>query len=354
MNKDADLLDLFIEKEADLTLALKKIDAGGEKILFVIEDNKLWGTLTDGDIRRWILKTGSLQGKAGDLCNRFPTTLKKGYHLDEAKALMLKKKLEQIPILDDEGRVVDVLFWEEVFLDAKTKAKIEMPVVIMAGGRGERLDPLTRILPKALIPIGQKPVIEVIMDRFIAYGIDTFYLTVHHKNQMIKAYFKDAEKNVNILYIEEAEPLGTAGSLRTLIHQSADSFFVTNCDIIVEEDYTKIVNCHFENKNEITLVVSLRQYRIPYGICEIENGGLLKQIIEKPKYDFLVNTGMYILNRRALMHIPENKFLLMTDFIGAIKQQGGRVGVFPISEKSWTDVGQWEEYKDAISKIPWK
>ena len=218
----------------------------------------------------------------------------------------------------------------------------------MAGGKGTRLAPFTYILPKPLIPIGEKPVIEIIIDEYIKFGVNNFFISVNHKANMIKAYFEDINHEYSIGYVIEDKPLGTAGSLKYLEGKIDSDFFVSNCDIIIKENYNSIYDFHKKNDNILTLVSSMQHHTIPYGVCEIENGGTLKSITEKPQYDFLVNTGMYILSPEALKYIPENEFFHITHLIEKLKDDGKKVGVFPVSEKSWIDIGQWTEYKKAV------
>jgi len=206
-------------------------------------------------------------------------------------------------------------------------------------------------LPKPLIPIGDKPIIDIIMDKFSQQGVKEFYITINHKHRMIKSYFEEVNTKYTIHYIEEKEPLGTAGSLKLLKGKIKDPVLVTNCDIIINADYSEVVDFHNLNNYDMTIVGSFRHYTIPYGICEIENGGILKAITEKPEYDFLVNTGMYILKNKAIDLIPDNKLFHITDLVKSLKDDKGRIGIFPVSEKSWVDVGQWEEYKKAIEKL---
>jgi NDP-sugar pyrophosphorylase family protein len=221
----------------------------------------------------------------------------------------------------------------------------------MAGGKGTRLDPFTKILPKPLIPIGDQPILELIMDRFHTYGMEQFYITLNHRSKMIKAYFEEFKTKYKIRYVDEKKPLGTAGGLKYLSDTTSGPIFVSNSDIIIEEDYGKILVFHKNNKNDITIVASVKNYNIPYGICEIENGGILKNITEKPNFNFLVNTGMYIIDSSVINLIPEGEFYHITDLIEDCKKTGGRIGVFPISEKSWIDIGEWEMYKKALERF---
>ena len=349
-----DIRPFLTSPDISIVEAMRLLEETAEKVLFVVDaENRLAGSLTDGDIRRWILAGGGLDASVSKVCNRSPHTVAKSYRLSAVKTLMLEKKLECIPVVNRAKQVMDLIFWKDVFQDdaCRPLKRIDIPVVIMAGGKGTRLDPFTRILPKPLIPIGDKPVIEIIIDRFKEYGIREYYISVNHKARIIKSYFEERAPDYFIEYIEEDIPLGTAGSLCALSGKLRSSLIVTNCDIIINSDYGEIVDHHYESGNDITLVVSLKRYRIPYGICNVENGGCLVGIDEKPEYNFLVNTGLYILKSEALELIPQNQFFHMTDLIARAKLEGKRVGVFPISENSWIDTGEWEEYRKAVDKI---
>jgi len=221
----------------------------------------------------------------------------------------------------------------------------------MAGGSGTRLDPFTRILPKPLIPIGDKPVIEILIERFAKYGSRCFYISLNYKSRIVKAFFEDYVKEYNISFIDEEKPLGTAGSLKLLAGKIKTTFIVSNCDILVQEDYNKIVEFHREGQYMLTIVGSVQHHVVPYGVCKTDIGGGLVDFEEKPKYDFLVNTGMYVLDPGVLKYIPPGKEFDMTELIHDLVQKGKKIGVFPVSEKSWIDIGQWEQYKKAVEDL---
>jgi dTDP-glucose pyrophosphorylase len=335
--------------------ALKQLEETERKTLFVVDDEKrLVGALTDGDIRRWILAEGNLDGTVEKICNTNPCTVHEGYDVEWVKKEMLGKRIGAIPVVNTRKEVVDVLFWENLFgatLVRKLARPIELPVVIMAGGKGTRLDPFTKILPKPLIPLGDKTVIEIIIDTFVDCGVASFYISVNYKSKIIKSYFEELNPPYAIEYLYEDKPLGTAGSLRQLRGSIKTPLIVTNCDVIIKADYRDIVEHHISSRNDVTLVASLKNYSIPYGVCEIENGGTLSRIQEKPEYNFLVNTGMYLLQPETLELIPENELFHITQLIEKVQGAGGRIGVFPISDKSWIDTGEWIEYKNALKQF---
>jgi NDP-sugar pyrophosphorylase family protein len=221
----------------------------------------------------------------------------------------------------------------------------------MAGGKGTRLEPFTKVLPKPLVPIHEKPIIENIIEIFTKLGCTNFHITVKYKGKILKAYFDELQPDYNVHFVEEKEPLGTAGSLRFLDGQFNQPFFVTNCDIIIKADYISLYEFHQKGGYDVTLVASAKDYVIPYGTCELNSNGHLSHINEKPHYDFLINTGLYLLNPDVLKLIPENKFYHITHLIENAKNQGKKVGVFPIDDDAWIDVGQWTEYQKAITKL---
>lgn len=346
---------LLIHNNMSIIEALRRLDETAGKALLVVDnEGHLMGTLTDGDVRRYLLDGRSLEDSIIEVYRKNSKYLfESEYSEAQAKKIFLEYKISLLPIVDKEKRIIGVISWDKIFSEETTKRvrrkkSFNVPIVIMAGGKGTRLDPFTKILPKPLIPIGEKPIIELIMDKFHEYGMEDFYVTLNHRSKMIKAYFEEFKSKYKIKYIDEDKPLGTAGGLKYLQGKVDGAIFVSNSDIIIEEDYEKILKYHVKNKNQITIIASVKNYNIPYGVCEIENGGILRKISEKPNFSFLVNTGMYVIDSSVLSIIPENEFYNVTDLIEDSKAGGGRIGVFPISERSWTDIGEWEKYKEAL------
>ena len=346
---------IFINPNATIKEAMESLDKTTDKVLLVVDDEQiLIGTLTDGDVRRYILRGGDLSGIIQNVYNTTPIfVFQDDFDLEKVKRILTKNKIELIPILDQNRKIVTFITWTKAFGNEKNhgKQQLDVPVVIMAGGKGTRLEPFTKVLPKPLIPVGDKTVIDHIIDNFVAYGIREFYLTIHHKSKILRAYFEEKTPDYSIGFAEESEPRGTAGSLKLLIDKLDGPFFVSNCDIIIEADYADIFRFHTKNNYDITLVASTKQFNIPYGICELNGEGSLKQIKEKPEYDFLANTGLYVLNPEVLELIPDNQLFHITHLIDRVKENGGSVGVYPISEQAWIDVGQWGEYRKALKVI---
>jgi len=283
---DSDLSRFLVGPEMNVREAMKKLDDSHRKILFVVEDGHyLSGTLTDGDIRRWILGGHKLDESVADVCNTDPIIVSEEFDMADVKHLMLENRIQAIPVVGDGKKLKNLLFWDTVFDDeyhVELKEHLSIPVVIMAGGAGTRLDPFTRILPKPLIPIGDRSILEVIIDKFREYGIEEYFISVHHKSKVIKAYLDELAPPYEIEYLEEDEPLGTVGALGQLKGRVQDSLILTNCDTVIQCNYKDMVRFHDKNQYDITLVGSMINYKIPYGICEIEGEGKLVNLVEKP------------------------------------------------------------------------
>jgi dTDP-glucose pyrophosphorylase len=335
--------------------AMEQLEKTEEKIVFVVdEESRLVGSLTDGDIRRWILSDGDLKAEVHRICNRNPYVAKEGFAIEQVRAEMINGNFGCVPVISPSREVVQLVFWKQLFqgeVAVKSKRQLNLPVVIMAGGRGTRLAPFTNVLPKPLIPVGDKTIIELIIDQFLPYGLDQFHLSINYKSKILKSFFEELTPEYSVSFLEEREPRGTAGALRALYSAVPENLIVTNCDIVIEADLAELVSFHQDNDYDLTLVASLKDYNIPYGVCELEKGGSLARIKEKPQYNFLINTGMYVVRRDRLDLIPEETKCDMTDFIENIKHAGGRIGVFPIGENAWTDTGEWTEYRKALDHL---
>jgi NDP-sugar pyrophosphorylase family protein len=260
--------------------------------------------------------------------------------------------VEGIPLLNEHHEVIDILFWTDNIDSQKLNnvSAQKVPVVIMAGGKGARLYPYTNVIPKPLIPVGDIPIVERIMNQFKSYGFDEFYLTMNYKKDMIKAYFS-GEFVYNLTFLEEEEPRGTAASLTLVINQINGSFFVSNCDILLDLNFEKLLRFHQENKNCITLVTALKSYEIPYGVVNLGENGAVTIINEKPKLEFLVNTGLYVLESEILQYIPKEKSYDMTDLIQECLDRKEKVGAYPVMDSTWLDMGEWKELQHMEERL---
>ena len=334
-----DLKQYLVDKNMNILEVLNIINENGQGIVYVSEkDNTLLGSITDGDIRRYILKHRSLDGQAYDVMNSNTKYYSDGDNSISLRRFCLKNNINSLPIIDHDFKILDLFFLNGYRF---RKNKIHLPVVIMAGGKGKRLEPYTKILPKPLIPINDKTIIELIMDRFCESGCNVFNIIVNYKKELIKAYLKDVDDK-EIIFCDEFKFLGTAGGLKLLNEKLTGTFFLSNCDILIEEDYSKIYEYHRINNNTITLVCALKKVVFPYGIVETTDSGSMLSLKEKPTFEYLTNTGFYLIEPEFLNFIEHNSYSDMPDVIQRCIENKKKVGVYPIKEDSWIDMGQIE------------
>ena len=331
--------------------ALKKMDSERVKMLFVYEGEKFDGILTIGNIQRSIIKGISMNASVSEIIEHDKTYA----HVNDSKAgiksMMKQFRAECMPVLNDDGELVDVVLWDDVLENTAIpdREKIELPVVIMAGGKGTRLKPITNVIPKPLIPVGDKTILEEIMDQFECIGTKKFYMSVNYKADMMEYYLSQLDHKYDIEFFMEDKPLGTIGSVALLKGKITTPFFVSNCDIVIDQDFRDVYYYHMDNKNDITIVTAVKSIRIPYGVIETGENGLMTGLKEKPEQTYMINTGVYILNPELIDEIPEGEFFHITHLMEKVKARGGRVGCFPVGEKAWRDMGEWPEYLKMIN-----
>ena len=248
-----------------------------------------------------------------------------------------------IPVLDEEGRILDLYCGESGTPIRKQRNPLSIPVVINAGGKGTRLDPYTRVLPKPLIPVGELPIIEHIMREYQAYSCNDFHIIVNYKKELMKAYFSDSETQYNITWYDEEKPLGTGGGLSLLRGELDSTFFFANCDALLTANYESMLQFHKENGNVITMICAYKNINIPYGVVEMGENGSIESMREKPLMSFLTNTGIYIVEPEVIDDIEDNESIGFPDIIEREKTKGKKVAVFPVSENDWMDMGQLPE-----------
>ena len=332
--------------------AMERIDANARGILFVVnEKRQLMGVVSDGDIRRWLTKTADLKTNIGAFMNASPKYL---HTADKANAIsyMKKIKIRTLPIVDETMKIVDIVSDDDEPVEAVQKNSLcQVPVIIMAGGKGTRLYPYTKILPKPLIPIGDIPILERIINKFCEYGIAEYYMSVNYKKGMIKSYFADMKPDYSVVYVEEDKPLGTAGSIKLIEKDFEVPVIVTNCDVLIHADYEDIYRHHCKSGNKMTIVSAVKNIEVPYGVLRSEENGIVVAMEEKPKLSYLVNTGMYIVDPDMLEKIPEDIVFHMTDLADLLMKEGLQVGMYPISEESFWDMGEFEEMRRMEEKL---
>lgn len=344
---------ISIAKTNPVIAALKQMDAMKVKLLLVLDGNKFCSLLSIGDIQRAIIANVSLESPVERILREKVNVARVSDSRERIITRMKERRNDFMPIIDEDNNIVDIIFWEDIsnYKETRIKAPFTLPVVIMAGGQGSRLRPLTNVLPKPLIPIGDQTMMEDIMDRFVECGCHDFYISVNYKADFIRRYFDNLDKpQYHLEYFQEDKPLGTAGSLHLLKDKINSTFFVSNCDIIIDEDYSEILDFHRKNKNEITVVAALKNYSIPYGTLETGDGGQLLSLHEKPELTYKINTGMYVLEPHLIKEIPTDSLYHITFLIDKLISEHRKVGVFPINEGSWTDIGNWREYMKFINK----
>lgn len=344
----SDVSNYIVTADLSIMEAMKQIDLNTSGLVYVIDnDGKLIGCLTDGDVRRWIIRNGSVEGRVSDAMFHEPRFIHEAYR-DQAYSVMKDNKLYSIAVIDEGGHIADVIFDRSILQTMTIRGKGDIsgtPVIIMAGGKGTRLYPYTKILPKPLIPIGEVPIIERILDRFHRYGVSEFWLSVNYKKEMIKSYFAELDPDYRINYIEENTPLGTAGSI-SLINEKFDSpIIVANCDSLIDANYNDVVRFHKSNHNTMTIISSLKNVSIPYGVLRSEKEGLITSMEEKPQLTCFINTGMYVIEPEVVNMIPKNQVFHMTELADHLIKSGRRVGMFPVKEDSFLDMGEFEEMK---------
>lgn len=347
-------INSYITYNQDLSIveAMELIDKNSKGILFILDkERKILGCLTDGDIRRGLIKTGNLNLRIKEIMNKgskyiFEEDIQLAYEY------MTQNYINALPIVNNELQMVDIIFMNDINKRNSQKNGLEnIPVIIMAGGKGTRLYPFTKILPKPLIPIGDTPIIERIINQLCEYGAEDFYLTVNYKKGMIKSYFSDLEPTYNVFYVEEPKPLGTAGSIKLIDNQFNGPLIVTNCDSLIHLDYGKLVEYHQKSNNGLTMVTAFKNITVPYGVIHSEEKGKISSLEEKPKLSYLINTGLYVLDPKYIDWIPKEEIFHMTDLANKLLNKGIRVGMYPISEDSFLDMGEFEEMKRMEEKL---
>jgi dTDP-glucose pyrophosphorylase len=342
--------NLLLDPDSLVEDAIKVLDRDDTKIVLVVDEkNFLLGTVTDGDIRRGLLRGLPLTAKILDVMNCNPRTSCGDRDRAQIKRQMEAQGIRQIPIVDENGRVKGL-----ETLKTLTDSNIRKnPILIMAGGLGTRLRPLTETTPKPMLKIGGKPILEHILDGFIRAGFYNFYISTHYKAEIIKEYFGDGRSwGVSIKYVDEKSPLGTAGALRLLPSELEQTpIIVINGDILTNVNYSNLIDFHDANLSEATVCVKDYEFQVPYGVVESEQGEV-KKITEKPVYKFFVNTGLYVMNPASINYMAKEGRVDMTTLLEAIIKKGKKVSLLPIHE-NWLDIGRIEEFNRAQNDAHW-
>jgi dTDP-glucose pyrophosphorylase/predicted transcriptional regulator len=336
--------EILLTPEDSIQKTIEVLHTGGNRIALVVDnDRKLIGTVTDGDIRRALIKHIDMDCAVKKIMNTDPVT---GLGSESNGAIMLKMKgkdLLHIPIIDEHN----VLIGLETLQNLLIVKKYDNPVFLMAGGFGKRLHPLTLNTPKPLLPIGNRPILETILIRFVEAGFHNFYISIHYKADMIREYFGDgSDWGVTIKYIHENKPLGTAGSLGMLPKDITKlPIIMMNGDLLTKVDFIQLLNFHNEEKCMATMCIREYDFQVPYGVVTIE-GASIQSIVEKPVQKFFVNAGIYVLDPSLISKVSGVSYIDMPTLLEDRKNHGDYISAFPIHEY-WIDIGRIDEYENA-------
>ncbi len=328
--------------------AMQRLEELKYKILFISDERGLRAAVTDGDIRRYLVNHKNLAARIIDAASQNPLAVT-GYHEGRAREIIREKAISCVPMLDESGFIHELVFRDEVlYRDCGASG---VPVIMMAGGKGTRLRPYTDILPKPLIPVGSMTITEQIMRRFKRFNCTDFRMVVKYKKELIKTYFSEVDTVVDLKFVDEPRFLGTGGGLSFFKGEFDGPVFVTNCDSVVEADYTAILDEHRRKGSIITVVCAEKRVEIPYGVVEASQGGEVTEFREKPSFGFLVNTGFYVVSPEFIDLVPSGKETPITDVIDTARKLGRRVGVYRIDDECFIDIGQLDDLRSVDVKL---
>lgn len=338
-----DISKLIISRNDTIKKAMETIDRSYRGIALITDQEfRLAGTVTDGDIRRAILQGVSVEESIEKVMNANFTFVTKNYTNRLIENIFTQKGIYQIPVLDDEMRVLDIVFYQDFY---RTEIKDNW-VVIMAGGVGARLMPLTQDMPKPMLKVGAKPILETIIEQVKSYGFKNVVLCVNYKADIIESYFQDgSDFGVNITYIKEHKRLGTAGAIKMAEKHLTAPFFVVNGDILTKLNFEQFIGYHTKQDNVITVGAKNYEFQVPYGVLSIQDQNLT-DIKEKPLFHYFINGGLYCLRPSVIEYIPKDEYFDITQLIDICLKDGLKVGTFPITEY-WMDIGQMDQYNQA-------
>lgn len=337
--------DCMIGPDASVRDAIAAIDSSGARIALVADpDRNLLGSITDGDVRRALLKGIDLDGAATEIMNASPVTGREGDGRTAVLALMRKRRLHQIPLLDDAGRLSGL----ETVDDLVQGDDNETVVVLMAGGPGTRLHPLTLDTPKPLLEVGNKPLLETTIEQLVAHGFGRMFISVNYLADKVKEQIGTGERwDIDIAYLEEDERRGTAGALALLPEKPALPFLVMNADLLTNLDYRHLLAYHSEHKCPLTICVREHATQVPYGVVDVADHRVVR-LEEKPEHRHFINAGIYVLNPELLDRVPDGDAFDMTTLIEQLIAEDQEVAVFPIRE-FWLDIGHHDDFAAAGS-----
>ena len=342
-----DFQRVVVSAETPILDAVEAIDRSGLQIALVVDAaGQLIGTVTDGDVRRALLRGENLKGAVGAIMNRSPKVALASDSREKLLSLMRTTGLHQIPLVDGEGRLVGLQRLDEIAAPRRQ----DSPVVLMAGGRGTRLHPLTHGTPKPMLPVGGKPILETILENFIEHGFHRFFISLNYMGDRIEAHFGDGARwGVEIGYLRESEYLGTAGALALLPEPPGGPVVVMNGDILTRVNFEHLLEFHRHHRAQLTMCVQDYEMQVPFGVVMVDEHRVAR-IDEKPAQRFFVNAGIYVIEPGALGRIPAGRVFDMPDLISALNADGAEVAAFPLREY-WLDVGHAEDLERARNEF---
>lgn len=343
------LKKVTVEPNCSVMQAMRLFGAyEGLRILIVNKNHKFYGIVTEQDVRKGLLNGLNLEDNISSIINKNPIVADQNTPKEILLSLANKHNIQEIPLKDGNGNIVEIVS----IVSLIQQKKYLNPIVIMAGGLGTRLKPLTDNIPKPMLKIGKKPILQIILERFCKQGFENFILCVNYKSDIIKNYFGDGRNfGCNISYINEKKRLGTAGALSLLDNINELPFFVINGDIITDIDFVKMLQQHDDLKSNATMGVRNFSYQVPYGVISTDKNLDIISITEKPTLDFKINAGVYILNPSVLSMIPKDTFFDMPNLFQTLIDKGIQNVSSYLIEDYWIDIGQIEEYKKASEEI---
>ena len=342
------LEEILIDENSVIRSAVERLETVRCKVIYAVDTGKLVASISDGDVRRYVLQGGDTSLPIRCIANYNPTFLVQ-YEKERLDKIFSRSEIYSVPIVNYNHEVVEI-----VFRNGQRVRKVynlSCPVVMMAGGKGTRLFPYTKILPKALIPIGEIPIAERIINNFVDFGCRNFFMVVNHKKDMIRAYFDSIKKDYDLFYIIEEKPLGTGGGLYLLNGKITQDFFLVNCDVIVDADFNEIYSYHKKEHNFVTIVAAIYHYTVPYGVINCDKKMNYLGISEKPEWNYLISTGVYVVDSNLLACMPQETEVQFPDFIEKMKKQDKKIGVYVVEESAYMDMGQIEEMEKMREKL---
>lgn len=341
-------LSLLVRPETRLEEAIATLDSGGARIVMVAdEQRRLLGTVTDGDIRRALLRKLPLDVAVSEVMWRKPVTGDPAWSRERMRGVLESHKLLQLPIVDAQGVVVGLETLQEVM----HRDQLDNPVFLMAGGFGRRLHPLTESCPKPMLRVGDKPILQLILESFIDFGFHRFFVSTHYLPEMIKSHFGDgSDWGVSLTYVDESVPLGTGGALGLLPKDQIDApLIVMNGDLLTRIDFRSLLAFHDKQGGVATMCVREYQHQVPYGVVE-SNGPRATSFVEKPTHRYFINAGVYVLAPELVHGVAPQTRIDMPDVLDGAMKAGQSVCVFPVHEY-WLDIGRMEDFERAQEQI---